>query len=282
MKEFGIKLNGAEKMMEFNWILNSGLSVSDRSILIKDLERFGYNSVMLAFNQGNVDPFINATNLMQYSKKLNFIIALRTYALTATYCAMQCRAFEEIDGRQPILNLINGTADQDQELFNLKTKSIQERRLHTRKFAEDLKSQCNAIIGFGGSSDQTIKNVIDLGEISFNLSSDINNEIIDNLNKNNKKLIVRYFVTVTDELVDQKIIHAKLTADTVGDDGPYKIEDRLNNNSIYGTEKEIANFFINQYKKGIKSFIISAHDQNNINEIRKVHSVISLIRKMGY
>jgi len=266
-------------MIKFHWILNAGLSVQDRIELVKDLESNGYDSVMLAFNQGNVDPFINATNLMQYVNNLNFIIAIRPYALTATYCAMQCRAFAEIDGRQPILNLINGTADQDQELFTDK-QTIEQRRLRTRQFAEDIKKQCDAIIGFGGSSDQTLKNVIDLGDISFNLYSDTTKEIIEKTK--NKKLIVRYFLTVTNEEIDSKLTHSEMIMDTVGDDSAYRIEERLNKNSFYGKKQEVVDFIISEFNRGVNNFIISAHDQENLNEIRKIHEVVSLIKEMGY
>jgi len=263
-------------MIKFHWILNAGLSVKDRIELVKDLESNGYNSVMLAFNQGNVDPFINATNLMQYTKNLNFIIAIRPYALTATYCAMQCRAFAEIDGRQPILNLINGTADQDQELFTEK-QTIEQRRLRTRQFAEDIKKQCDAVIGFGGSSEQTIQNVIDLGEVSFNLYSDVTPEIIEATKE--KQLIVRYFLTVTDKKLDIESSHAEMIADTVGDDSPYKLEDRLNRNSLYGTKEYLADFIVSEFHRGINNFIISAHDQENLNEIKKIHEVTSLVKE---
>ena len=272
----GIKLNGAEKMIKFHWILNAGLSVEDRIELVKDLESNGYDSVMLAFNQGNVDPFINATNLMQYAKNLNFIIAIRPYALTATYCAMQCRAFAEIDGRQPILNLINGTADQDQELFTDK-QTIEQRRLRTRQFAEDVKKQCDAIIGFGGSSEQTIKNVIDLGDVSFNLYSDVTEDIIESTK--DKQLIVRYFITVTDSPINKEIEHSKMVIDTVGDDSPYRIEERLNRNSFYGNKNQVADFIISEFNRGINNFIISAHDQENLKEIRKIHDAVSLVKE---
>ena len=94
-----------------------------------------------------------------------------------------------------------------------------------------------------------------------------------------KQLIVRYFITVTDSPINKEIEHSKMVLDTVGDDSPYKIEERLNRNSFYGNKNQVADFIISEFNRGINNFIISAHDQENLKEIRKIHDAVSLVKE---
>jgi hypothetical protein len=52
--------------------------------------------------------------------------------------------------------------------------------------------------------------------------------------------------------------------------------------AFYGNKNQVADFIISEFNRGISNFIISAHDQENLKEIKKIHEVVSLIKKMGY
>lgn len=268
-------------MIKFHWLLNGGLSFHDKEILVKQLEDNGYESILLAFNQNNTDPFINAVHLMPFTTKLKFIMAMRTYALSPRYCAMQCRAFYEIRGEQPILNLINGTADRDQELFG-NGQTIDERRLLTNKFAEEVKKYSGAKIAFSGKSDQTILNVIEHGDMSFNLASDLTDELISTLKKHNKEVFGRIFIEISEGKSGIEEIHKDYAEQVVDDDTYYGIEERYNRNSIYGTVDQIAKKIIELADRGIDNILLSAHDQENIKEIEKTHDIIKRVRELGY
>lgn len=270
------------KRISFHWLLNYGLSAQDKITLVKQLESRGYDSILFAFNQDNTDPFINASFLYPYAPGLDYMMAIRTYALSPTYCAMQCRAFYEFSGKQAILNLINGTVDDDQLLFSDDKTTINERQIATNKFAESVKQRSNAIIGFSGKSNQTILNVIEHGDISFNLMSDLTPDIVDTLKTSNKKIFGRVFVQIIDTVTDIEKLNSEYAEKTFGNNLKDIFLDRYHRNAIYGTVQDIGNRIIDLYNLGIDNILISALNQEDIDEIVKTHDIIDYVRDMGY
>jgi hypothetical protein len=68
--------------------------------------------------------------------------------------------------------------------------------------------------------------------------------------------------------INKEIEHSKMVLDTVGDDSPYRIEERLNRNSFYGNKNQVADFIISEFNRGINNFIISIANAvyNDISE----------------
>jgi alkanesulfonate monooxygenase SsuD/methylene tetrahydromethanopterin reductase-like flavin-dependent oxidoreductase (luciferase family) len=60
------------------------------------------------------DHWIKAAHVLDQNQKIKYMPAIRTYAITPEYCAMICRAFNEIDPNRLMLNIVTGDLKNDE------------------------------------------------------------------------------------------------------------------------------------------------------------------------
>jgi hypothetical protein len=86
----------------------SDTSIDSLRSLSERVDTAGYQSMLLVYHSTIADHFIKASNVINKEHSFKYMIALRTYALSPEYCAMMCRAFEEIDSNRLMLNVSSG------------------------------------------------------------------------------------------------------------------------------------------------------------------------------
>ncbi|CAB5218132.1 Luciferase-like domain containing protein [uncultured Caudovirales phage] len=245
--------------MNFHWMVENDLSKKDLESCLHNLEQTGYQSALLTFHGKEEDPFIKAASMIDKFNKIKFMVAIRPYALTPMYCSMMCKSFNSLSNNRLILNIVNGTFDEDTEDFELNS-SIDQRRLEAHNFAQKLLDETQVDLAFSGSSDQTIKNSIDFGKINISMLSLINNEWSSILLKNKITPMVRSFIIVK-KTSQEALLELKQI------DVP-----RLSNNTIAGSKEEVIDKLNSLAELGINDFMVS--NLYGINDSESIHELV--------
>jgi len=95
----------------------SDTSIESLRSLSERVDAAGYQSMLLVYHSTIPDHFIKAANVINKEHSFKYMIALRTYALSPEYCAMMCRAFEEIDSNRLMLNVASGDVHSSEKIL---------------------------------------------------------------------------------------------------------------------------------------------------------------------
>jgi hypothetical protein len=90
-------------MMRFNW-LHRGYTQDVATVeeLIKELDGYGYYSVLLTYHSKADDYFIKAARVLTNKQKIKLMLAIRTYAISPEYLSMICKSLNHISNEKII------------------------------------------------------------------------------------------------------------------------------------------------------------------------------------
>lgn len=150
--------------MRFHWFENFSRrhSLEKFSEFVEALENCGYYSLLQTYNSVLYDPWIIAASIVQKTKKIKFMIALRSMSLSPEYCARSASAFDALMPNRIMLNILHGTKNSE-EVYDGIVNSINEKSKiysHTSHFlklliAHPLFLSSTAEIVISGPSQQT-------------------------------------------------------------------------------------------------------------------------------
>lgn len=245
----------------FHWIAAGSDTDAHMQDLVFDLDMYGYTSLLIPSHYASGDPFVRATYLLDYTARLKFMVALRPFYMTPAYCAMICKSFTSLAPQRLILNIVNGTYDEDQKIFGVNS-TIEERREMAEDFAEILQSHLAGTvpIAFSGSSTQTFSNVNSYGDFGISMLSDIN----EALTYNKKRIMIRAFIIARETYKEAEYAWSSLS------------NSRAKENCIYGSYLDVAEYML-QYER-VNDWLISdtySGDEDN------VHMVLNEIRALS-
>lgn len=103
-------------MHRFNW--DNGRE--DLIRMSKVLDDADIYSVLLPYGATGPDYLVSVPDMIQNSKKLKFMVALRPYALSPEYAAKIFRTFNATYGHRLILNMVAGALSPEEEKFVFK------------------------------------------------------------------------------------------------------------------------------------------------------------------
>lgn len=89
-------------------------SVEGLRKLSKKLDDIGYYSTLMVYHSTIADHWLKAAHVLDTSQKIKYMPAIRTYGITPEYCAMMCRAFNEIQPNRLMLNIVTGDIKSDE------------------------------------------------------------------------------------------------------------------------------------------------------------------------
>jgi alkanesulfonate monooxygenase SsuD/methylene tetrahydromethanopterin reductase-like flavin-dependent oxidoreductase (luciferase family) len=97
-------------MVTYHWMNRSvaGLGISNMRRMFDKKEKFGYDSVLLTAKGSNPDNWIKSAYILDPSKKIKFMIAVRPYQQTAQIVNQMAAAFAEISPNRLMLNVVSG------------------------------------------------------------------------------------------------------------------------------------------------------------------------------
>ena len=239
--------------MRFHWMVKDNLSPKDLKKISKVLDFYGYESMLLTFHSDESDYWIKAANAIDIEDKIKYMIALRPYAITAAYCSMIIRGFNEIQNNRMSLNIIAGTYDEEQQLFSIPT-SIDERKKNSGLFAKDLRAlnkNCPEIF-FSGSSAETVDNVAKFGNGQVTTLSKFNEA-----GAQSARTIVRLSLIIDGnaQFIYDSMQHGKEKS-----------------NTIYGNKEQIKNQIKDLEGRGVTDLLISNTSFGSNNS--EIHEVV--------
>lgn len=97
-------------MVTFHWMNRSdkGLRLSYMRRMFDIKEKHGYDSVLLTSKGVNPDNWIKSAHIIDPSKKIKYMIAVRPYQQTAQIVNQMAAAFAEISPNRLMLNVVSG------------------------------------------------------------------------------------------------------------------------------------------------------------------------------
>ena len=99
-------------MMRFNWLHRGHTQdVATVEELVKELETYGYYSVLLTYHSKADDYFIKAARVLTNKQKIKLMLAIRTYAISPEYLSMICKSLNHISKEKITLNVCSGDFD---------------------------------------------------------------------------------------------------------------------------------------------------------------------------
>ena len=97
-------------MVTYHWMNRSdkGLSISTMKRMFDKKEKFGYDSILLTSKGVNSDNWIKSAHIIDQTKKIKYMIAVRPYQQTAQIVNQMAAAFAEISPNRLMLNVVSG------------------------------------------------------------------------------------------------------------------------------------------------------------------------------
>lgn len=97
-------------MVTYHWMnrADAALSLFTMKRMFSHKEKFGYDSILLTSKGSNSDNWIKAAHIVDPSKKIKFMIAVRPYQQTAQIVNQMAAAFAEIAPHRLMLNIVSG------------------------------------------------------------------------------------------------------------------------------------------------------------------------------
>jgi hypothetical protein len=175
-------------MIKFHWIVKDELNVKELKTFIEDLNTIGYESALFVFGPNVSDNLTLVSHVLENNQKINLMFAMRPNSLTAVYASNIISAYEQIAPGRLILNIVAGTYEKHEALFNSNLNS-EERKEYAGNFVKQLREYSNVKnfpkIVFSGCSKKTIENTEKYGDTVLAHLGDYVNypETFVNLNK---------------------------------------------------------------------------------------------------
>jgi alkanesulfonate monooxygenase SsuD/methylene tetrahydromethanopterin reductase-like flavin-dependent oxidoreductase (luciferase family) len=175
-------------MIRFHWIVKDELNVKELKTFIEYLNAIGYESALFVFGPNVSDNLTLVSHVLENNQKINLMFAIRPNSLTAMYASNVISAYEQIAPGRLILNIVAGTYEKHEALFNSNLNS-EERKEYAGNFVKQLREYSNTKnfpkIVFSGCSKKTIENTEKYGDTVLAHLSDYVNypETFVNLNK---------------------------------------------------------------------------------------------------
>ena len=83
--------------LEFHWMFNNtiltGNSLQEYS---KVLDESNYKSMLLVYDPKHPDYFTRVANIIDKNQTIQYMFAIRTYAISPEFLSMMCESFNEI------------------------------------------------------------------------------------------------------------------------------------------------------------------------------------------
>ena len=97
-------------MVTYHWMNRSdkGLSISSMKRMFNQKEKYGYESILLTAKGSNSDNWIKSSHIIDPTKKIKYMIAVRPYQQTAQIVNQMAAAFSEICPNRLMLNIVSG------------------------------------------------------------------------------------------------------------------------------------------------------------------------------
>jgi len=97
-------------MVTYHWMNRSdkGLSISSMKRMFNQKEKYGYESILLTAKGSNSDNWIKSAHIIDPTKKIKYMIAVRPYQQTAQIVNQMAAAFSEICPNRLMLNIVSG------------------------------------------------------------------------------------------------------------------------------------------------------------------------------
>jgi alkanesulfonate monooxygenase SsuD/methylene tetrahydromethanopterin reductase-like flavin-dependent oxidoreductase (luciferase family) len=97
-------------MVTYHWMNRSekGLSISTMKRMFNQKEKFGYESILLTSKGVNSDNWIKSAHIIDSTKKIKYMIAVRPYQQSAQIVNQMAAAFAEISPNRLMLNIVSG------------------------------------------------------------------------------------------------------------------------------------------------------------------------------
>lgn len=97
-------------MVTYHWMnrADAALSISLMKRMFIHKEKFGYDSILLTSKGSNSDNWIKSAHIVDPSKKIKYMIAVRPYQQTAQIVNQMAAAFAEIAPHRLMLNVVSG------------------------------------------------------------------------------------------------------------------------------------------------------------------------------
>ena len=236
-------------LFNFHWMLKDNLSIKETKELFLKLEESNYKSVLLTFQDDQPDTWIKASHTMSPIGKMKYMVALRPYALTPAYCVMLTKAFNQISNNKLILNMIAGTTEIDQQVFE-SPKPMHERLLDCERFIINFKliwgdKEGMPEVAFTGSSLDAINHTNNQGDISlFHISNYVKHIEQFKIIKDKKKIARAWVIIANTDDEAERIFNG--------------LEDEVEiKNCIYGSEDTIYQKMCYYKDIGIDEFMIT-------------------------
>jgi hypothetical protein len=176
------------------------------------LSSFGYESCMLTYHSRENDMFIKLARAIDPTIPMNYIIAMRTYAISPEYLGLMINGFSEIAQDKLIFNIVAGDLHSNETsvedvVDNCMIQTSQDRVKYTKLWLEkftNLEILKNKIppLYMSGTSDLTFKNC-ELFNGGIMTMVDFYLENKEKLQKYNPRMVgIQILIRNTDEEAD--------------------------------------------------------------------------------
>lgn len=261
--------------LEFHWMFNNtiltGNSLQEYS---KVLDESNYKSMLLVYDPKHPDYFTRVANIIDKNQTIQYMFAIRTYAISPEFLSMMCESFNEIQENRIVLNVCAGDKPQMENetdidgvvgLDSLKD-NVYERVLYTREWTKkfvNLKVMSKKpYLVFSGTSDYTLGTTNLYGDSTLCMY----NSFIDNPEK--FKVAKRRMISLAVILSDSK-------------ESAFNILKSYNNPNaeawtLYGTEQEIKEEFTKLENMGATDILVTNpfYSQDNT----KIHNFVKSLK----
>ncbi len=105
--------------MKYHWMIRADdVSPNGLNKAFKYIDSFKYDSCMLTYHSRENDMFIKLARAIDPNIKLNYIIAMRTYAISPEYLGLMINGFSEIAENKLLFNIVAGDLHANETTIN--------------------------------------------------------------------------------------------------------------------------------------------------------------------
>jgi alkanesulfonate monooxygenase SsuD/methylene tetrahydromethanopterin reductase-like flavin-dependent oxidoreductase (luciferase family) len=225
--------------------------------LISRIDKVGYESILFVYGQYVPDTATLVANALQNDQKVKLMFATRPHAVTPMHLANVVSAYEKIAPGRYVFNLVAGTAE-NEHLFE-SSATPDERKKYAAEFIQKVKEYVTCqnfpTVAFSGSSDITIDNVINHGDIIvLHMADYLRN--IDRLKNIKQRKMIRAWILVkeTDEAAEKELEE-------------YLEEDKEREQVIRGSAETVMNRLDELEEIGVTDILISHFKSSSEEEV---------------
>jgi len=100
--------------MKFHWMIRGDSDLNSLSSFAKEIDSFGYYSILLTYHSTLPDNFIKSARALSENEKIKYMLAIRTYAISPEFMSMICKSFNQIYKDRLMLNIVSGDIHADE------------------------------------------------------------------------------------------------------------------------------------------------------------------------